>query len=212
MLQSIQNELQSLYQISCKEGVEDFLLPEDSPQKILTSHPWIHHSDEALLVEQSHGNLELGLWLKPELLEWSQDLEWEQLKQEAQLMSALPKVATLIEGVSHFVYLLWKAGEDRCVTQLELELQAEVDKFVILSKYFMDISPRELMGCLFDNVTWNPYLGSEDKARYVTAVKLASQYCDHLRQHYSHFSEEKFLPEVRAFYRMNQAEKIRHIS
>src|SRR6185503_6263264 len=35
-----------------------------------------------------------------------------------------------IEGVSHFIYAIWSARAERPVTQLELELQAEVDKYV----------------------------------------------------------------------------------
>jgi len=36
----------------------------------------------------------------------------------------------LLEGVSHFLYLTWNAHYDRQVSLLDLELQAEVDKFV----------------------------------------------------------------------------------
>ena len=34
-----------------------------------------------------------------------------------------------VEGVSHFIYVALRAADDRGVSQLELELQAEVDKF-----------------------------------------------------------------------------------
>ena len=37
-----------------------------------------------------------------------------------------------LEGVSHFLYLIWNASFDRSVTLLEMELQAEIDKFVML--------------------------------------------------------------------------------
>ena len=37
---------------------------------------------------------------------------------------------TALEGVSHFMYLAWNAGHDRAVSLLELELQAEIDKYV----------------------------------------------------------------------------------
>ena len=38
---------------------------------------------------------------------------------------------TAAEGVSHFVYVAWNTGHDKPVTLLELELQAEVDKYVL---------------------------------------------------------------------------------
>ncbi len=39
----------------------------------------------------------------------------------------------VIEGVSHFVYIAERARVDLPATKLELELQAEVDKFVLLA-------------------------------------------------------------------------------
>ena len=38
----------------------------------------------------------------------------------------------LIEGVSHFVYVADRARRKLPATQLELELQAEIDKYVLL--------------------------------------------------------------------------------
>ena len=37
---------------------------------------------------------------------------------------------TALEGVSHFTYYAWNAARDKPVSLFELELQAEVDKFV----------------------------------------------------------------------------------
>ncbi|HVR20716.1 MAG TPA: hypothetical protein VMS65_13495, partial [Polyangiaceae bacterium] len=39
----------------------------------------------------------------------------------------------LLEGVSHFVYLAERVRTGLPTTQLELELQAEIDKFVLLA-------------------------------------------------------------------------------
>ena len=44
--------------------------------------------------------------------------------------SNLGAFSTLTEEVSHFLYLLFRARSERQVTQLELELQAEVDKYL----------------------------------------------------------------------------------
>ena len=45
----------------------------------------------------------------------------------------LDPLCQIIEGVSHFVYLADRARVDREATQLELEMQAEVDKYVVLA-------------------------------------------------------------------------------
>ena len=44
--------------------------------------------------------------------------------------SQLDDLWKVLEGISHFNYLVLRAADDRSVTLLELELQAEVDKFV----------------------------------------------------------------------------------
>ena len=46
--------------------------------------------------------------------------------------SDLDSVCQLIEGVSHFVYVADRARRNLPATQLELELQAEIDKYVLL--------------------------------------------------------------------------------
>ena len=38
----------------------------------------------------------------------------------------------MLEGVSHFLYVVWNAKHLKKVTLLEMEMQAEIDKFVIL--------------------------------------------------------------------------------
>ena len=46
---------------------------------------------------------------------------------------ALDGLCQIIEGVSHFVYLVERARAQRTATQLELEMQAEVDKWLLLA-------------------------------------------------------------------------------
>lgn len=211
MLQRIQNELERIYEISCDHLVEEYLLPENSPEAILPEHPWIHHSDEALLVEQNSENLDVGLWFNPDLLEWSSSKNWENLSLENDPENVIRKMGPLVEGVSHFVYLLWKAEQNRPVTQLEMELQAEVDKYILFSSILNEENSIKIMQTLFEKVEWIPFLDNSEKERYETALKYASQYCDYLRQNRLKKSSEKFLPEIRSFYRMDQSEKIRHI-
>jgi hypothetical protein len=59
-----------------------------------------------------------------------------------------------LEGVSHFLYLIWNASFDRSVTLLEMELQAEIDKFVMfgvfLEKQNKRLRPGQLRKLLFE--------------------------------------------------------------
>ena len=58
---------------------------------------------------------------------------------------------TALEGVSHFLYLAWNAGHDKPVSLLELEMQAEVDKYVasywLMRRQFPGRFPAELRRC-----------------------------------------------------------------
>ena len=61
---------------------------------------------------------------------------------------------TALEGVSHFLYLAWNAGHDKPVSLLELEMQAEVDKYVashwLLRRQLPERFPAELPQLLFE--------------------------------------------------------------
>ena len=207
MLASIQKEIESTYRIECPFLVEDFLLDESHRKDYLSHAPWLAHSQEALLVEQSPEELHVGLLFDSEMLTWSQTQDWNDLE-----TLDVKKIGPLIEGVSHFVYLMWRAHQEQPVTQLELELQAEVDKFIIFSRELSPERADQVHQDLFDEVAWLKSLRNEEKVRYETALKLAARYCRFIQGHFltPHRAEALF-PEIRSFYRMSQTEKIRHI-
>jgi hypothetical protein len=121
---------------------------------------------------------------------------------------------TVLEGISHFNYIAWRAHKDRRVSLLELEMQAEVDKFV--STFFLALQQDDdeiadkLHGWLFDNVQFNPHLSSDQRERYTTANNYAARFCHGLRKRLSGDSRDG-LQELRHFYRLSQQEKISHI-
>lgn len=114
----------------------------------------------------------------------------------------------LAEGVSHFVYVANRARQELPSTQLELELQAEVDKFVllVLEKAPYDRGEAfEVHARLFERVSYLHEAGTELGDRYRTANDLAARFVRRLlsRQH------EHTHAALRRFYRAGQAEKIR---
>jgi hypothetical protein len=207
LLNIIQKELESIYQIACPAQVDEFLLSEENRSQYLKKIPWIAHSDEVLLIEQAEDEIHVGLLLNPKLIDWSKTFRWEDAN-----LSQLNQIAPLIEGVSHFVYLLWRAEREQPVTQLELELQAEVDKFILFSRLTKSKEVEFLIPMLFSKISWLPNLHPTEQARYKIASRLASQYCQYLKTFYlvSH-RQDQIYPEIRTFYRMSQLEKIRHI-
>jgi hypothetical protein len=83
----------------------------------------------------------------------------------------------LCEGVSHFVYLAERVRVGLPTTQLELELQAEVDKFVllVLEAPNAGLDARGLHERLYGNVTYLHAPGTEEGERYRLANDLAAR-------------------------------------
>ncbi len=117
----------------------------------------------------------------------------------------------LAEGVSHFVYVANRARQELPATQLELELQAEVDKFVLL---VLEHTPYdrseafEVHSRLYERVRFLHAPGTELGDRYRTANDLAARYVRRLLRHGQHTTHSA----LRRFYRAGQAEKIRLVA
>lgn len=211
MLTSIQKEIESIYQIDSSFSIDDFLLSEKERVLYSKKISWLDSSEETLLIRQNKKNIDIGLLFKPELLEWSKNLNWKEI-QNLKNHSLFNKLNPLIEGVSHFVYFLWKAHQGHPLTQLELELQAEIDKFLLFSQavHLNDLS--DLIDSLYENVEWISSLNKEEKSRYEISAKLAFKYCHYLRKTYFHSHQTHAIySEIRNFYRMSQNEKIHWI-
>jgi hypothetical protein len=129
----------------------------------------------------------------------------------------LAPFCTLAEEVSHFVYLAFCAGAARRVTELELELQGEVDKY--LSAVFLLSLQNEgavsagLRELLFRDHRLRDDLSQEQRERYRTANRLADRYCQYLERSFLRPARLwELLRESRRFYRLGQAEKLDKIA
>ena len=122
-----------------------------------------------------------------------------------------------LEGISHFTYMIWNAMHDRSVTLMEMELQAEVDKFVMLADCLVQqqnkFTNTELRTLLFDAIHFDEALNDEEQQRYRDANYYAEKYCWQLERRYlSTGSEQALLNELRRFYRLNQGQKLQRIN
>ena len=126
---------------------------------------------------------------------------------------------TALEGVSHFLYLAWNAGHDKPVSLLELEMQAEVDKYVasywLLRRQFPDYFPAELRQVLFARTRIDPRLPAARAAVYREASRYAEKFCRRLEGKLAQRcsrrgrsdADREVLGELRRFYRLTQARK-----
>jgi hypothetical protein len=125
----------------------------------------------------------------------------------------LDTLCQIIEGVSHFVYVVERARTGREATQLELELQAEVDKWVVLaaSMHAFDVNgSAELRARLYERVAFSHDATSELGERYRVANEAAHRFVRRLERHYlgpARFGELR--GELRKFFSVGQEEKLR---
>ncbi len=187
LARAVQTALERLYQLERVADVESFVAPAAAGER------------EALLLRADEdGTLELSLRL-PALSE-TQDADLDRLCQ-------------IIEGVSHFVYVVDRASSEREATQLELELQAEVDKYVVLAASMGPIelsASARLRGRLYEEVSFAHDADSELGERYRIANALAGKFVRRLEREYiagRRFDELR--RELRRFYRMGQEDKLR---
>jgi hypothetical protein len=124
----------------------------------------------------------------------------------------LDSVCQLIEGVSHFVYVADRARRELPATQLELELQAEIDKYVLLAlggERFDTQTARILHERLYEGVRFCHPEGTEEGDRYRMANDLAARMVRRLEVLYAEKGRFGELREALSrFYRMGQADKI----
>ena len=128
--------------------------------------------------------------------------------------AGLDPLCQIIEGVSHFVYLADRARSGgREATQLELELQAEVDKYVILASALQDFderTSRRLRERLYEDVAYVHEADTVEGERYRVANGCAMRFTGRLERDYvtrARFGELQ--GELRRFFHMGQGEKLR---
>src|SRR5690606_20783749 len=120
-----------------------------------------------------------------------------------------------VEGVSHFIYTVCCARAERPISQLELELQAEVDKYVTC---LLTAAPEAELSAvlrrrLFADAAYEPDLDDEEQDRYRVANDNAHRYATWLEDTFvSRRRIPEMLAELRRFYRQGLAAKLSMIA
>ena len=211
MLRPLQRLLEVIYDVPTSHDVEDFVFTD---RALLPQAQARGPSQEQVLVSDGAGSAQVGVFLEAALLE--------------RLAAANPLHAlnggnladfwTVLEGISHFQYLAWNARHARPVSVLELELQAEVDKFVVtlwlLRAQRPERYPRELRWLLFDAARVDPAHAGERWQLYRTANHYAARYCNRLERDLASGQRglrSDAVRDLRRFYRRGSLGKRRHI-
>jgi len=212
MLRHFQSLLSELYDIEQHLDVLDFLVTDNRLLAVVEETSSARQTEEKLLISESDGELSLSLYLAPELLErlYARDPRmWLGRRNFADF-------CTVLEGISHFNYVAWNASADKSVTLHELEMQAEVDKYVG-ALAMLAVQPNEMLSDslydrLFDDPQFADNLDKDELARYHSASTLAAKFCCSLARRFPHgLARPGMLGELRDFYRLPQPDKVSHI-
>jgi hypothetical protein len=200
----VQRGLESLYRIDTELDVKDFMI--DAAQRAALAPA--RAPREQLLVAELPDSLELALFVDGRALANLAANDPRRRLDDSNLEDFL----LTVEGVSHFVYVAWRARQARPVSALELELQAEVDKWVTCALTTIDqggAPGAELRARLFDRFTLEPGMDGEERERYLCANSNARAYAGALEARYvARGAVAAMLGELRRFYRMGAQEKL----
>jgi len=210
-LASLQSALTEIYDLPVTPDVRDFLMTDRAG---LGSVDDPRDSDEQLLVAEDGDTLSMALYIDAAVLERLKRCDpFTDLTQDN-----LADYLTAAEGVSHFVYVAWNTGYDKPVTLLELELQAEVDKYVLCAWLLREQGsgrfPRELHRTLFERARIDAVAAAGRVGLYHMASSYAGRFCRRmaaLLERKRHGVTRDALAELRRFYRWGNVRKLRHI-
>lgn len=201
LARKVQSALSRLYSLDATEDVRDFIERADEGER------------ETLLVRESAEGLEVALRLAPIMRSADEPGSGDGTGSQSGNRLALDGVCQLIEGVSHFVYLAERAEAGRQTTQLELEIQAEVDKYVVLAAATrnLDVDASErLRERLYERVSFTHEANTDCGDRYRVANEVAKRFTRRLEREYlARWRIGELQHALRAFFRMGQSDKLR---
>ena len=209
VLGQLQSLLSGIYALEVSYDIYDFLVTDARLAGELDAGG--RQVDEKLLIAEEADAASVSLYLGQGLMDRLRD------NNPAYRLTAdnLVDFWTALEGVSHFIYYAWNATAEKSVTLLEMELQAEVDKFIgttLLLRQQGENPPPNLHHRLFESPQFDARLSDDELTRYQDANHYAAKYCLKLAPQLSRWTTGSELnKKLCQFYRLSQPAKLRHI-
>lgn len=197
VLNSLQQAIQHVYEIDLQHRVDDFTTSDPAFARAYGS---AHQPMEQLIFREDGDNTDVSLYLDNQVV--------DALDGRADEGLSINMVCLAVEGVSHFVHFCWRSEHNFDVSLLELELQAEVDKYVLLT----DMYGESMHDRLFEQYLYQSGMSAQLLERYASANRLAAKYCHRLEKEYIRPGRTAaMLNELRRFCRKSQYGKIQAI-
>jgi hypothetical protein len=203
----VQRGLETLYRVDTGVAIEDYVIGHDVRDELAPAR----RPREQFFMREVAGEMTLALFVDPSVLANLATHDPGSRLGDHNLGDFL----LAVEGVSHFIYGTCCALADRPVTQLELELQAEIDKYVtclLLIDPEAEVSSA-LRRRLFGDCEYETDLDHDEHSRYRAANDNALRYATYLEQSFvARRRIPEMLGELRRFYRLGLAAKLSTIA
>lgn len=213
VLRGLQSLLGRIYDLEVGHDIYDYLVTDRRALAGVVPHNDRRELEEELLLAETAEGAGVALYIDPGLLARLEARDPLGALTEGNLAD----YCTALEGVSHFVYSIWRLEGDAPVSLLELETQAEVDKYAATVFLTADQQgggyPAQVHSRLFDRVAFDARLEPEQFDRYRTAHRCAANFCRRLERRFvsrGSAKVEAMVRELRKFYRLGSAAKLNY--
>ncbi len=200
MLSLLQQQLEATYRVRAP-SIAPFLVSAAQLDEVMGEDR--RPADEWVLVREADDGLDLAVWIDEE---HRAALEAAGTPARA-LDRCFGALCAAVEGISHFLLLIERSRRDEPVRLLELEAQAEVDKFVV-ARLHRPERAAEWHARLFRDARLQPDLSEDEASRYVEAGRLAAGLCADLGRH-PHTGA--LLDDLRRFWRASGAHRMQRM-
>lgn len=190
MIHILQRKIEEIYRLhTCPEAQKYVLSPKEFKKFIKSSQ-----SPQVIYVDEGE-DATMGIYLGKNL--------FHQIRNKSKVFS-FQDFCVMAEEVSHFIYLIWSKSNEKKINLLDLEIQAEIDKFVLASHFFR--SEDVIFKKMFETFTLRKNLHKDEQDRYFTANRLGKKLVSEWRKKKIPLAEK--FNWLRVFYRQSTTSRI----
>ncbi len=190
MIHLLQKKLEEIYRLETCPAADQYVLSPKQFKRFAKSsdNPQVIYVDEG-------SDASMGIYLGKRI--------FKKIQNKVKIFS-FQDFCVMAEEISHFIYLIWSKSNEKKITLLDLEIQAEVDKFLLASNFFQ--SQETVFQKMFQTFMFRKNLLKDEENRYIEATRLGKKLAINLRSKKIPLSEK--IHWLRFFYRQNPSSRI----
>jgi len=215
-LDHLQKHLSTIYALPSLGEIRQFMIDLETLKKLHpTSFEESKIGEKIILRSNEDSSVDIALYLQEEILKnLGKNCPEDDLNEEN-----LADFCTVVEGISHFLFVGFRTQMTLPISAIELELQAEIDKFIASFIYCYQQSGStqfvdSLYQAIFHHFQFKSDLDSQEMERYHLASTSAAKLCKFLLRKFLKHEPDwpGLLSFLRHFYRQGWNSKFSTIS